>query len=47
MQINGSKGRIEMRVVEKSYVNSGGLKEDEGALNEQEHQRNSNVRGSL
>ncbi|UJF34752.1 Gfo/Idh/MocA family protein [Paenibacillus hexagrammi] len=31
---NGSKGRIEMRVVEQSYVNSGGKKEDEGALKE-------------
>ena len=30
--INGSKGRIEMKIVEKSYVNSGGKKEDEGAL---------------
>jgi predicted dehydrogenase len=29
---NGSKGRIEMKIVEKSYVNSGGSKEDEGAL---------------
>ncbi|TXK72772.1 Gfo/Idh/MocA family protein [Paenibacillus sp. N3.4] len=34
VQINGSKGRIELRVVEKSYVNSGGLKEEEGALKE-------------
>jgi len=34
VNINGSKGRIEMRVVEKSYVNSGGKKEDEGALQE-------------
>ena len=34
VHINGSKGRIEMKVVEKSYVNSGGLKEDEGALKE-------------
>ncbi|WP_223192564.1 Gfo/Idh/MocA family protein [Paenibacillus sedimenti] len=32
VHINGSKGRIEMKVVEKSYVNSGGSKEDEGAL---------------
>ncbi|GAA3403559.1 Gfo/Idh/MocA family oxidoreductase [Paenibacillus hodogayensis] len=29
---NGSKGRIEMKVVERAYVNSGGRKEDEGAL---------------
>lgn len=29
---NGSKGRIEMKVVEKSYINSGGDKEQEGAL---------------
>ncbi|HZG77018.1 MAG TPA: gfo/Idh/MocA family oxidoreductase, partial [Paenibacillus sp.] len=32
VNLNGSKGRIEMKVVEKSYVNSGGKKEDEGAL---------------
>lgn len=29
---NGSKGRIEMEVVEQSYVNSGGEKADEGAI---------------
>lgn len=29
---NGSKGRIEMNVMEKSYVNSGGEKSQEGAL---------------
>jgi predicted dehydrogenase len=29
---NGSKGRIEMKVVERAYVNSGGKKEEEGAL---------------
>lgn len=29
---NGTKGRIEMEVVEKSYVNAGGEKADEGAL---------------
>ena len=34
VNINGSKGRIEMKVVEKSYVNSGGEKADEGALKE-------------
>lgn len=28
---NGSKGRIEMQVVEKSYINAGGEKSDEGA----------------
>lgn len=32
VNINGSKGRIEMKIVEQSYVNSGGKKEDEGAL---------------
>jgi predicted dehydrogenase len=29
---NGSKGRLEMSIVEQSYVNSGGEKADEGAL---------------
>jgi len=29
---NGTKGRIEMNVVEQSYVNSGGEKADEGAI---------------
>lgn len=29
---NGSKGRIEMKTVEKSYVNSGGQQSEEGAL---------------
>ncbi|SJZ44929.1 Oxidoreductase family, C-terminal alpha/beta domain [Pilibacter termitis] len=33
---NGSKGRIEMTIIEKSYVNAGGKKEDEGALAFQE-----------
>lgn len=28
---NGSKGRIELKVVERAYVNAGGKKEDEGA----------------
>ncbi len=28
---NGSKGRLEMKLVERSYVNGGGEKEDEGA----------------
>lgn len=32
VSLNGSKGRIEMKVMEKSYVNSGGKKEEEGAL---------------
>jgi len=30
--INGSKGRIEVHVVERSYINAGGDKENEGAL---------------
>lgn len=29
---NGSRGRLEMKLVEKSYVNGGGKKSDEGAL---------------
>ena len=29
---NGSKGRIEMKCIEKSYINAGGDKADEGAL---------------
>lgn len=29
---NGSRGRVEMKLVEKSYVNGGGKKSDEGAL---------------
>lgn len=32
VNFNGSKGRMEVKVVEKSYVNAGGKKEDEGAL---------------
>lgn len=32
VSFNGSKGRIEMKVVEKSYINAGGDKENEGAL---------------
>ena len=32
VSINGSKGRIEYKVVEKSYINAGGDREDEGAL---------------
>ncbi|MCL2068893.1 MAG: Gfo/Idh/MocA family oxidoreductase [Oscillospiraceae bacterium] len=31
VNFNGSKGRIEMKVVEKSYINAGGEKGDEGA----------------
>lgn len=30
--MNGSKGRIEMKIVEKSYVNSGGAKSKEGEM---------------
>ncbi|HIY58756.1 MAG TPA: Gfo/Idh/MocA family oxidoreductase [Candidatus Tetragenococcus pullicola] len=30
--INGSKGRIEMKVIEQSYINAGGDRGDEGAL---------------
>lgn len=30
--INGSKGRIELKVVEQSYINAGGDKENEGAV---------------
>lgn len=30
--INGSRGRIEMKIVEKSYINAGGDKENEGAV---------------
>ncbi|QKS69739.1 Gfo/Idh/MocA family oxidoreductase [Paenalkalicoccus suaedae] len=32
--LNGTKGRLEAKVVERSYVNSGGKKADEGALEE-------------
>jgi predicted dehydrogenase len=32
VMINGSKGRMEVNVVEKSYINAGGEKGDEGAL---------------
>jgi predicted dehydrogenase len=31
VNINGSKGRIEYRVVEKAYINAGGDRDDEGA----------------
>lgn len=32
VNFNGSKGRIELKVIEKSYINAGGDKSDEGAL---------------
>lgn len=32
--LNGSKGRIEIKVREQSYINSGGSKDDEGRLKE-------------
>lgn len=32
---NGSKGRLEMNIIEQSYVNSGGEKSQEGALKDQ------------
>lgn len=32
VSFNGTKGRIDVRIVEKSYVNSGGEKSDEGKL---------------
>ena len=32
VSLNGSKGRIEYKVVEKSYINAGGDRENEGAL---------------
>jgi len=32
VNLNGSKGRIELRVSEKTYINAGGDKEDEGAI---------------
>ncbi len=32
VNINGEKGRIELKVVERAYINAGGSKEDEGAL---------------
>lgn len=33
---NGAKGRMEVKVVEQSYVNAGGKKEDEGALKDKQ-----------
>ncbi|CCK08663.1 Myo-inositol 2-dehydrogenase 1 [Cronobacter sakazakii 696] len=32
MVFNGSRGRLEMKLVENSYVNGGGLREAEGSL---------------
>ncbi|MCL2204643.1 MAG: Gfo/Idh/MocA family oxidoreductase [Defluviitaleaceae bacterium] len=32
VSINGSKGRIEYKVIESSYVNAGGSRDDEGAV---------------
>ncbi|WP_077625263.1 Gfo/Idh/MocA family protein [Sediminibacillus massiliensis] len=34
ISFNGTKGRIDVRIVEKSYVNSGGKKSEEGQLEE-------------
>ncbi|SDK00938.1 Oxidoreductase family, NAD-binding Rossmann fold [Sediminibacillus albus] len=34
VSFNGTKGRIDVRIVEKSYVNSGGKKSEEGQLEE-------------
>ncbi len=36
VNFNGSKGRIEYKVMEKAYINAGGAKEDEGALKNKE-----------
>jgi len=36
VNFNGSKGRIEYKVVEKSYINAGGDRNDEGALKKRE-----------
>jgi predicted dehydrogenase len=36
VNFNGSKGRIEYKVAEKSYVNAGGDRDDEGALKAKE-----------
>lgn len=32
MVFNGTEGRLEMKIVEKSYVNAGGKRENEGSL---------------
>lgn len=34
VSFNGTKGRLDARIIEKSYVNSGGEKSDEGKLDE-------------
>ena len=36
VNFNGSKGRIEYKVVEKSYINAGGDRDEEGALKQKE-----------
>ncbi|MCL2371819.1 MAG: Gfo/Idh/MocA family oxidoreductase [Defluviitaleaceae bacterium] len=36
VNFNGSKGRIEYKVMEKSYINAGGDRSDEGALRQKE-----------
>ena len=36
VSINGSKGRIEYKVVEQAYINAGGEREEEGALKDKE-----------
>ena len=36
VNFNGSKGRIEYKVVEKSYINAGGDRQDEGAVKKKE-----------
>jgi len=36
VNFNGSKGRIEYKVVENSYINAGGDRKDEGALKQKE-----------
>jgi len=36
VSFNGSKGRIEYKVAEKSYINAGGDKNDEGAVTDKE-----------
>ena len=36
VNMNGSKGRIEYKVVERSYINAGGKRDDEGAMEQVE-----------
>ena len=36
MVFNGTKGRIEMKIVEMSYVNAGGKRENEGSIEKAE-----------